>query len=190
MSLQLIVGLGNPGPEYEKTRHNVGFLLLDDLARQHQVHFSHDSKFLGAIAKINTVHGPVYLLKPMTFMNASGKAVAAVAHFYKIAAAKILVVHDELDLPVGKIKFKEKGGHGGHNGLRDIHAQLGTPDYWRLRIGIDHPGDKNKVADYVLKPPRKEEWPLLDDAMHRALPCIQLAMAGELTQAMKQLHTP
>jgi PTH1 family peptidyl-tRNA hydrolase len=189
MTIKLIVGLGNPGAEYAATRHNVGFWLVEELARQGQATFKVESAFFGALAKIQLGGQSVYLLKPSTFMNLSGRSVLAVAQFYKILPSEILVVHDELDLPVGTVKLKQKGGHGGHNGLRDLHAKLGTPDYWRLRIGIDHPGDKNKVAAYVLNAPKKEEIPLIEEGIEASIKVLAQFVQGDATGAMKVLHT-
>ncbi|MDU1535460.1 MAG: aminoacyl-tRNA hydrolase, partial [Neisseria sp.] len=154
--IKMIVGLGNPGGEYEQTRHNAGFWFLDELAWQWKVSFKEEKKFFGEVARANLPDGDVWLLKPMTFMNRSGQSVAALAQFYKIKPEEILVVHDELDIPCGRIKFKLGGGNGGHNGLKDIQARLGTPDYYRLRLGIDHPGDRNLVVAYVLNKPSAE----------------------------------
>ena len=155
--IKLLVGLGNPGPEYAQTRHNAGFWWVDAAARQLGARLVNDRAYHGLVARVNRASGPLWLLEPQTYMNVSGKAVAALARFFKIAPQEILVVHDELDLPPGQLKLKQGGGHAGHNGLRDIHAQLGSPDYWRLRLGIGHPGVKAEVANYVLgKPPAAE----------------------------------
>ena len=156
MSIKLIVGLGNPGDKYTATRHNAGFWFIDALAAQTNSKLVMDAKMFGVVGKLSP-YQDIWLLMPTTFMNASGKAVAAVANYYKIKPAEILVAHDELDLPTGTAKLKFGGGHGGHNGLRDIHAALGTADYWRLRLGIDHPGDKSEVVNYVLKAPTRAE---------------------------------
>ena len=148
--IKLFVGLGNPGPEYEATRHNAGFWWVDALARELKVSWVADRGYHGLVGR-TTVHGHTFwLLKPQTFMNLSGKSVAALARFFKIAPEQILVAHDELDIVPGKAKLKFGGSHAGHNGLRDIHAQLGTDDYWRLRLGIGHPGVKAEVVDWVL----------------------------------------
>ncbi len=144
MSIKLIVGLGNPGDKYAATRHNAGFWFVDAVAAQNNSKLVSDAKMFGDVGKLNQ---DSWLLKPTTFMNASGRAIAALANYYKILPAEILVVHDELDLPAGSAKLKFGGGHGGHNGLKDIHAALGTADYWRLRLGIDHPGDRNEDGD-------------------------------------------
>lgn len=187
--IKLIVGLGNPGREYEATRHNAGFWWVDELARKHNVNFKNESKFHGLVARA-TLHGhEVHLLKPQTFMNVSGRAVVALALFYKILPDQILVVHDELDLPPGSAKLKMGGGHGGHNGLRDIIAQLGTKEFWRMRIGIGHPGERSEVVNYVLNAPRKEEQILIEDAMQHAQEVAPLIIEGKLEAAMLKLHS-
>ncbi len=187
--IKLIVGLGNPGREYEATRHNAGFWWVDELARKHSVNFKAESKFHGLVARA-TLHGhEVHLLKPQTFMNVSGRAVVALALFYKILPDQILVVHDELDLPPGSAKLKLGGGHGGHNGLKDIIAQLGTKDFWRLRVGIGHPGERSEVVNYVLNAPRKEEQTLIEEAMQRAQEVAPLVIEGKLEAAMLKLHS-
>jgi PTH1 family peptidyl-tRNA hydrolase len=166
-ALRLIVGLGNPGAEYSETRHNAGFWFCERLARELGVAFSRESRFHGLAA--NARADNLWLLQPQTYMNRSGQSVAALARFYRIEPGEMLVVHDELDLPPGQMRLKFGGGLGGHNGLKDISSHLGTQDYWRLRVGIGHPGDKNEVANYVLKPPRKEEAVEIDAALDRAL---------------------
>jgi peptidyl-tRNA hydrolase, PTH1 family len=187
--IRLIVGLGNPGAEYESTRHNAGFWWVDEFARKHGIQFRDESKFHGQVARVQTHGRDTWLLKPQTFMNASGRAVAALALFYKILPDEILVVHDELDLPPGSAKLKLGGGHGGHNGLKDIIAHLSTRDFWRLRIGIGHPGERSEVVNYVLKPPRKEEQPLIDEALQRAQDVAPLIAEGKLQAAMLKLHS-
>ena len=187
--IKLIVGLGNPGREYEATRHNAGFWWVDEFARTHGANFRVDSKFHGLVAR-TALHGhEIHLLKPQTFMNVSGRAVGALAQFYKIAPQHILVVHDELDLPPGSAKLKLGGGHGGHNGLKDIIAHLGTRDFWRLRIGIGHPGERADVSNYVLNAPRREEQVLIDEAMRRAQDVAPLIVEGKLEAAMLKLHS-
>jgi len=187
--IRLVAGLGNPGREYAGTRHNAGFWFVDRLASRLSVAFTSEGRFGGDVAKA----GALRLVKPMTFMNLSGRAVAGLAKFFGIAPAEILVVHDELDLLPGKAKMKFGGGHAGHNGLRDIQAQLGSPDFWRLRIGIGHPRDseltQQDVVDYVLKPPRVEEWAAIDEAMHRALKAWPAIAQGDMEGAMMTLHT-
>ena len=187
--IKLIVGLGNPGREYEATRHNAGFWWVDELARNNDANFRNDSKFHGLVAR-TALHGhEVHLLKPQTFMNVSGRAVVALALFYKILPDQILVVHDELDLPPGSAKLKLGGGHGGHNGLKDIIAQLGTKDFWRLRIGIGHPGERSEVVNYVLNAPRKEEQVLIEEALQRALDVEASIIEGKMEAAMLKLHS-
>ena len=184
--IKLIVGLGNPGDKYEATRHNAGFWFIDAIAAQTNCKLALDAKMFGIVGKLNQ---DVWLLKPTTFMNGSGKAVAALANYYKILPNEILVIHDELDLPAGSAKLKFGGGHGGHNGLRDIHAALGTADYWRLRLGIDHPGDKNEVINYVLKAPSKAESDALQGSIYAACGVVDLLLKGEFESAMLKLHT-
>ncbi len=194
MSIQLIVGLGNPGPEYEQTRHNAGFWLADNLAlRFGNARLAKESRFNALAAKVCVGGQDVWLLEPQTFMNRSGQSVGALARFYKIAPENILVVHDELDLPPGAAKIKKGGSAGGHNGLKDISAALGTQDYWRLRIGIGHPraqSSQQSVVDYVLHRPRKEEQGLIDEAIFKSLDVIKLLCEGKFEAAMMQLHTP
>ena len=188
-AIRLIVGLGNPGREYETTRHNAGYWWLDELARLQNLSFKSESKFHGLAAR-GQLHGhEMLLLKPQTFMNVSGRAVGALAQFYKIAPAEMLVVHDELDLPPGVARLKMGGGHGGHNGLKDIIAHLGSKDFWRLRLGIGHPGDRADVAGYVLNDPRREERDLIDAAMQRALDVAHLIIEGKTEAAMLKLHS-
>lgn len=191
MSIKLIVGLGNPGDKYAATRHNAGFWFVDAVAAQNNTKLALDAKMFGNVGKLNSDLSKIdsWLLKPTTFMNASGKAVAALANYYKITPAEILVVHDELDLPAGSAKLKFGGGHGGHNGLKDIHAALGTADYWRLRLGIDHPGDRNEVINYVLKAPTREENDALQASIHEACGVVPLMLKGEFESAMLKLHT-
>jgi PTH1 family peptidyl-tRNA hydrolase len=188
-AIRLIVGLGNPGREYETTRHNVGFVWVDEWAREQKMHFNIESKFHGFSARGKVGDDELWLLKPQTFMNLSGRAVAALAQFYKITPAEILVVHDELDLAPGVARLKMGGGHGGHNGLKDIIAQLGTKDFWRLRIGIGHPGDRAEVSNYVLGTARREDRDLIDEATQRSLTVAPLIIAGKLEAAMLKLHS-
>ncbi|HET7831913.1 MAG TPA: aminoacyl-tRNA hydrolase [Gallionella sp.] len=187
--IRLIVGLGNPGRDYETTRHNAGFWWVDELARLQNLSFRSEAKFHGLVARDHWHGHEVWLLKPQTFMNVSGRAVGALAQFYKIEPAQILVVHDELDLPPGSAKLKLGGGHGGHNGLKDIIAHLGTKDFWRLRVGIGHPGERNEVVNYVLNAPRKEELVLIEQAMQRAQDVASLIIEGKLEAAMLKLHS-
>jgi PTH1 family peptidyl-tRNA hydrolase len=186
--IKLLVGLGNPGDKYVPTRHNAGFWWVDAIAAQTNSKLALDAKMFGIVGKINPT-ADKWLLKPTTFMNLSGKSVAALAHYYKITPAEILVIHDELDLPAGSIKLKFGGGHGGHNGLKDIHRALGTADYWRLRVGIGHPGDKNEVANFVLKPPLKDELNAIEECLYDSTKLLDLLLAGEFDQAMLKLHT-
>lgn len=186
--IKLIVGLGNPGEKYTLTRHNAGFWFVELLASQSGSRLSMEAKLFGIAGKWQP-HSDKWLLKPITFMNASGKAVAALANYYKILPAEILIVHDELDLPPGQAKLKFGGGHGGHNGLRDIHAVLGTPDCWRLRIGIGHPGNKAEVVNFVLKAAGKEEQQAIDDSLIKASTLSDLLAQGQFEKAMLQLHS-
>jgi peptidyl-tRNA hydrolase, PTH1 family len=189
MSIRLIVGLGNPGPEYEQTRHNAGFWLVDNLADSAM---TRESRFNALAAKMRIAGQEVWLLEPQTFMNRSGQSVGTLTRFYKIAPDDVLVVHDELDLPPGTAKIKKGGSSGGHNGLKDITAALGTQDYWRLRIGIGHPRNANSqqaVADYVLHRPRKEEQALINNAIARSLEAVPLLCEGKFEAAMMQLHS-
>ena len=181
---RLIVGLGNPGNEYEDNRHNLGFWFVDRLACDLKVSLVAQGKFFGRVAR----DGERWLLQPTTFMNHSGQAVAALARFYKIEAQEILVVHDELDLPPGVIRLKQGGGNGGHNGLKDIQAHLATPDFWRLRLGIGHPGERNEVINYVLKAPRREEQELIDRAIDRCLLAWPKLGLGDYEAAQRLLH--
>lgn len=187
-SLRLVVGLGNPGPQYAQTRHNAGFWLVDELARQHGVQFRPDGKAHGESCRIALAGQELWLLKPLTFMNRSGLAVAALARFHRIAPPEILVVHDDLDLPPGTVRLKQSGGHGGHNGLRDLIAHLGSPDFLRLRLGIGHPGDRRDVLDYVLRRAPREEQALVETAIAEALRELPRIAVGQIAQAMQALH--
>ena len=190
MSIRLIVGLGNPGPEYEQTRHNAGFWLVDNLANSLPgCRLQRESRFNALVAKTSVAGKEVWLLEPQTFMNLSGHSVAALARFYKIAPEEILVVHDELDVAPGQAKLKFGGSHAGHNGLRDIHAQLGTGDYWRLRIGIGHPGDKAEVVNWVLKKPAPDQRELIEACVERTLKATPALLAGEMEKATLIVHT-
>lgn len=186
--IKLFVGLGNPGEKYAKTRHNAGFWWIDLITEQTNSQLSVDAKIYGITGKLKP-HQDKWMLMPTTFMNASGKSVAALANYYKIQTNEILVIHDELDLPPGQIKLKFGGGHGGHNGLRDIHAALGTADYWRLRVGIGHPGNKQEVANFVLKAANKDEQNLIDDKLNESAHVLDLLVDGQFEQAMLKLHT-
>jgi PTH1 family peptidyl-tRNA hydrolase len=188
--IQLIVGLGNPGPQYEQTRHNAGFWFVEAIARHHGGSFKSENKFHGEACKVRVGGEELWLLKPMTFMNKSGQAIAALARFYKIPPEGILVAHDELDLPPGDIRLKTGGGHGGHNGLRDTINQLGgSRDFQRLRIGIGHPGHSSQVTGYVLGKAPADEQLEMENAIDRALDVLPLAISGELQKAMNQLHS-
>lgn len=193
--IKLIVGLGNPGAEYEATRHNAGFWLIDQLARIGGATPRVEGRFHGLAARARLWDQDIWLLKPSTFMNRSGLAVVSLARFYKILPDEILVAHDEMDLPAGAVKLKRGGGSGGHNGLKDISAHLSTPDYWRLRIGVGHPrnaggaGDREDVVNFVLKPPRREEQQAIDEAIDRSIAPVSLLAKGEAERAMMQLHS-
>jgi PTH1 family peptidyl-tRNA hydrolase len=182
---RLIVGLGNPGREYEETRHNAGFWFCARLAHTRGIALAHESRFHGLVGR----DGSRWVILPQTFMNRSGQAVGALARFHRIAPAEILVVHDELDIPPGQLRLKFGGGMGGHNGLKDITAHLGTQDYWRLRIGIGHPGDRSEVVNFVLKPPRREEQADIDAAIERALGLMPLIEKGEWNAAIQRANT-
>lgn len=184
---KLIIGLGNPGPEYAETRHNAGFWLLDALANQISTSLSAESKFFGVAGKGLIGTQAVHLLKPMTFMNRSGQSALALAQFYKIEPEEILVVHDELDIEPGQVRLKQGGGHGGHNGLRDLHRVFG-PDYARIRVGIGHPGHKSKVHGYVLGKAAVEQRDQIDDAIDHTLKFMTDIVQGTWDQAMNALH--
>jgi len=186
--MRLVVGLGNPGKEYEATRHNVGFWWVDRLAAQAGVSLKQEGRFQGQVGKLVAGGHECWLLKPTTFMNVSGRAVQALAQFYKVEVGEILVVHDELDFPPGTVKLKKGGGVAGHNGLKDISANLG-PDFWRLRIGVGHPGVRGDVSSYVLNAPRKEERPLIEDTVARSLEAWPLLLEDKTEAAMMKLHT-
>jgi PTH1 family peptidyl-tRNA hydrolase len=187
--IKLFVGLGNPGPEYEQTRHNAGFWWLEDLARELKLTLTLDKSYFGLVARTTVKGESVWLLEPRTFMNLSGKSVAALARFFKIKPEEILVAHDELDIVPGQLKLKFGGSHAGHNGLRDIHAQLGSGDYWRLRIGVGHPGVKSEVINWVLKKPSQEHRASIEEAMVRSLQAVPALLAGEMEKATMLIHT-
>ncbi len=186
--IRLFVGLGNPGPDYEATRHNAGFWWLDALAARLNARLVPERGYHGLVARVNRPAGPVWLLEPMTFMNLSGTAVASLARFYKIEPAQVLVAHDELDLQPGQAKLKFGGSHAGHNGLKHIHAQLGTADYWRLRLGIAHPGDRAEVVHWVLKKPSPDHRQAIEAAIERSVQAADLLMAGEMDRALAMIH--
>ncbi len=188
--IRLLVGLANPGPEYAKTRHNAGAWVIESLASRNNVSLKEDKKYFGLTAKITLNGEEVRLLIPTTFMNLSGKSVSALAKFFQITPEKILVAHDELDLPPGVAKFKRGGGHGGHNGLRDIINKLGNNnDFYRLRIGIGHPGHKDMVASFVLNKAPAKEHDLIEQAADEAVRCIEVLFKDDLAKAQNRLHT-
>ncbi|OYU83709.1 MAG: aminoacyl-tRNA hydrolase [Burkholderiales bacterium PBB5] len=180
--------MGNPGPEYEATRHNAGFWWVDEAARALGGSLQHDRNYHGLVARINRPEGPVWLLQPLTYMNLSGKAVSPLARFFKIEPAQILVVHDELDLLPGQVKFKQGGSAAGHNGLKDIQAQLGTPDFWRLRLGIGHPGQRAEVANCVLRKPPADERSLIEESISQSLKALPLLLEGAMDRALTSIH--
>ena len=186
--IRLMVGLGNPGAEYDGTRHNAGFWFIDEVARQLKVTLVPDRSYVGLVARVNIPGGPLWLLEPMTFMNLSGKSVAPLARFFKIAPEEILVAHDELDLMPGQMKMKLGGSHAGHNGLKDIQAQLGSPGFWRLRLGIGHPGVKAEVINHVLRKPPVAEREAIDQSIAQALGALDLLIAGDMERAMLKIH--
>lgn len=186
--IRLLVGLGNPGPPYEATRHNAGFWFVDAVARELKASLAPERSYFGLVARVNRPTGPVWLLEPMTYMNLSGKSVAALARFFKLAPDEILVAHDELDLLPGQVKVKRGGSHAGHNGLKDIQAQLGSADFWRLRLGIGHPGVKAEVVDYVLRKPPADQREAIDRAFEQALPALPLWLEGQMEQAVVKVH--
>ena len=186
--IRLLVGLGNPGPAYVATRHNAGFWFIDEVARKLGATLVPERSYFGLVARVNRPDGPIWLLEPMTFMNLSGKSVAALARFFKIAPEEILVAHDELDVLPGNTKMKIGGGHGGHNGLKDINDQLGSTDYWRLRLGIGHPGVKAEVVDYVLRKPPAEQREAIEKSIAQSLGALDLLLAGEMDKALAKVH--
>ncbi len=186
--IKLIVGLGNPGAKYTKTRHNAGFWFVEALANDANESFRIESKFSAEVCKVNIAGSAVWLQKPTTFMNRSGLAVKQLSSFYKISVASILVVHDEIDLPPGTARLKDGGGHGGHNGLRDIHVHM-TNEYKRLRIGVGHPGDRNKVVDYVLSHINIGDEIEIKNSIDAALGVIERVVAGDMQKAMNNLHS-
>ena len=186
--IRLFVGLGNPGTEYAATRHNAGFWWVDALTSQLSARMVPERSYQALAARVNHPAGPIWVLQPMTFMNRSGVSVAALARFFKIEPAQILVVHDELDLQPGQAKLKLGGSAAGHNGLKDIHAMLGTQDFWRLRLGIGHPGVKAEVVNYVLKKPSAEDRESIDKASEQSLKAVDLLLAGEMDKALAVVH--
>ena len=189
IDLKVIVGLGNPGSKYSETRHNAGFWFVDEVARKYSATFRQEKKFHGEVAKISLAGKDIWLLKPDTFMNGSGLSVKSLLSFYRITAEQLLVAHDEIDLPPGTTKLKLSGGHGGHNGLRDIISQLGSKDFHRLRIGVGHPGSKDQVVDYVLHNASRDDRISIDNDIDAAVSIVPDLAAGALEQAMQTLHS-
>ncbi len=187
-AFKLIVGLGNPGPEHSETRHNAGFWFVDSLAAKYSLSFRSESKFNAEICRIQTAEIDCWLCKPMMFMNRSGFSVQAMTNFYKISVEEVLVAHDELDLDPGIARLKKAGGHGGHNGLRDIIAQMGDKSFTRLRLGIGHPGSQDKVTSYVLGRPAQADRQLIEIAIKEAVDVMPLVFAGNEQKAMNVLH--
>ncbi|MBV8618371.1 MAG: aminoacyl-tRNA hydrolase [Curvibacter sp.] len=187
--IKLFVGLGNPGAEYEATRHNAGFWWIDELARSLKLTLQPERSYQALVARGQVDGQTLWLLEPQTFMNLSGRSVSALARFYKIQPEEILVVHDELDIAPGEAKLKLGGSHAGHNGLRDIHAQLGSDRYWRLRLGIGHPGHKAEVVNWVLKKPAPEQRQAIEDCIARTLKAAPALLAGDMDKATQQIHT-
>jgi PTH1 family peptidyl-tRNA hydrolase len=188
LPLRIIVGLGNPGPEHRVTRHNAGFWFVDLLARRHGVEFRDYRKYSGETARISISSQDLILLKPTTYMNRSGLSVRQLSEFFKVAADDILVAHDELDLPVGSVRLKHGGGHGGHNGLRDTIAHIGE-SFWRIRLGVGHPGNKTEVIDYVLSRAPRAEEDLIFEAVNTAADCMPLLIEQGAERAMTKLHS-
>ena len=186
--IRLLVGLGNPGPQYEATRHNAGFWFIDAVAREWRATLAPERAYFGLTARATRPDGPVWLLEPMTFMNLSGKSVAALARFFKIAPGEILVAHDELDLLPGQVKMKLGGSHAGHNGLKDIQTQLGSADFWRLRLGVGHPGVKAEVVNYVLRKPPADQEEAIDKCIAQSLGALDLMLAGDMERALMKVH--
>jgi len=187
-TLKLIVGLGNPGPEYARTRHNAGFWLVDELARRHGGTFRFEGKHQAELARIRIGGEELWLVKPMTFMNRSGGPVSSVLGFYKMTPAQMLVAHDEIDLPGGTVRLKQAGGHGGHNGLRDLIAAQGD-GFWRLRIGVGHPGSKNEVVDFVLTRASADEQRAIDETLVAGADAIEEMLRSGAQIAMNKLHS-
>ncbi len=188
LAFDLIVGLGNPGAKYEHTRHNAGFWLLDRLAVSEGVGFREERRFHGQVAVMDVAGETCRLLKPATYMNRSGQSIAALQQYYRIPPERLLVVHDDIDLEPGCVRLKRGGGHGGHNGLRDIIQVLGSREFHRLRIGVGHPGTRDQVVDYVLRRPAAGERALIDEAIDVALAQMPVILQGGLEQAMRVLH--
>jgi PTH1 family peptidyl-tRNA hydrolase len=187
--IKLFVGLGNPGNEYQDTRHNAGFWWIEALAAKLKLTLNNERAYKGLMARGNSSGQAFWLLMPQTFMNLSGQSVGALSHFYKIKPEEILVIHDELDIPPGQVKVKFGGGHAGHNGLRDIHAKLGSSDYWRLRIGVGHPGVREEVINWVLQKPMQEHREAIHACIDKSLEAAPLLLAGQMDAATKLIHT-
>lgn len=187
--IKLFVGLGNPGAEYEATRHNAGFWWLEAVARELKVNLVPEKSYWGLAGRTQVGGQTLWLLAPQTFMNLSGKSVGALAKFFKIKPEEILVAHDELDIEPGQVKLKKGGSHAGHNGLRDIHAQMASSDYWRLRIGVGHPGEKSEVVHWVLKKPSPDHRQSIEDGIARSIKALPQLLAGDMEKAMVQIHT-
>ena len=188
-AIQLVAGLGNPGAKYEQTRHNAGFWFVDEVARQCSTQFRYESKYKSEVARCTLAGREFRLQKPMDFMNRSGMPVASLAGFYRIPRSAVLIVHDDLDLPVGTVKLKKGGGHGGHNGLRDLIPHLGGNDFLRLRIGIGHPGHRDDVVSYVLQAASRDDRMEIDRAVNETVKVLPDIIAGNIDAAMKELHT-
>ena len=187
--IRLFVGLGNPGPDYEQTRHNAGFWYIEAACLALGTSLVPDKSYYGKVARTSVQGQTIWLLQPQTFMNLSGKSVAALANFFKISPQEIMVAHDELDIVPGEAKIRLGGGHAGHNGLRDIHAQLGTDQYWRLRLGIGHPGNRAEVIHWVLKRPSLDHRIAIDQTIERAVKALPLFLSGDMEQATRLVHT-
>ena len=187
--IRLIVGLGNPGDKYTGTRHNAGFWFVEELVRRHGGSLRPETRIRSEAARLEVAGSTVYILKPLTFMNRSGQAIGAVAAFYRIPPESVLVAHDELDLPPGAAKVKRGGGHGGHNGLRDTIRALGSREFYRLRLGIGHPGHADDVVPYVLSRPSPDDRRAIDGAVDESVAAMDLILAGEMDKAMQRLHT-
>ena len=187
--IKLFVGLGNPGLEYAATRHNAGFWWIEALSRELKAPLAFDKSYFGQVARTIVDGQTVWLLAPQTFMNLSGKSVAALARFFKIKPEEVLVAHDELDIVPGQVKLKFGGSHAGHNGLRDIHAQLATGDYWRLRLGVGHPGNKDDVVEWVLRKPMPEQRLAIEECITRSLKSVPALLANEMEKATMLIHT-
>lgn len=186
--IRFLVGLGNPGPRYERTRHNAGFWFVDRVAARYGGNFGRANRFFGETCDVRVGDQPLRVLKPMTYMNESGQAVAAMAHFYRYTPSEILIVHDEIDLPPGVVRLKRGGGDGGHQGLRDIIPRLGHKNFARLRIGVGHPGHRDDVVNYVLRIARAQDQALIEEALDRAFELFETIVTGDFHKAMNALH--